>query len=178
MTEDRWIGSSTPYVTRGEGDVWGNAAAKQGHKGTQQILRAGIQAAPSAVAELLCIPASTAVVCRQRLVSLDSQPIEFAQSYWPADVAEGTALSETKKIPGGVVTLLHRLGYHPGTIDEDVQARPPTVEEQKALRLTDASDWVLTLTRTISTPDGHPYEVSVMVSPGRIGRHHYSMKVD
>lgn len=76
------------------------------------------------------------------------------------------------------MTLLAELGCTPGTVDEDVQTRPATPEEAEALKLPDSSHWVLVLTRTISTPDGRPYEVSVMVSPGRVGRLHYSMKVD
>jgi DNA-binding GntR family transcriptional regulator len=178
VTQDRWIGSSAPYIESGKGDTWGKEAAEHGRKGTQRILEASTGPAPHSIAELLAVNPGTQVVSRQRLISLDDQPIEFAKSYWPADIAEGTALAQTGKIRGGAVTLLADLGYTAGTIDEDVQTRPPTKEEAKALRLSDNSEWVLTLTRTITTPDGRPYEVSVMVSPGRIGRHHYSMKVD
>lgn len=178
VSQDRWIGSSAPYIASGKGDTWGNEAARRGRKGSQRILGAATTPAPRAVADSLGLPAGTPVVTRQRLVLLDDQPIEYAESFWPAGVAEGTALARTGKIRGGAVTLLAELGYTPGSIDEDVQTRPPTKEEAEALHLSSNSEWVLTLTRTITTPDGRPYEVSVMVSPGRIGRHHYSMKVD
>ncbi|WP_216369140.1 GntR family transcriptional regulator [Streptomyces griseofuscus] len=178
MTQDRWIGSSAPYIASGRGDAWGNEAAKRGHKGSQRILGAGTTTAPHAVATALDLAFDSPVVIRQRLVLLDGQPIEYAQSYWPADIATGTALAQQGKIRGGAVTLLANLGYTPGTVDEDIQTRPPTKEEAEALNLASTSEWVLTLTRTITAPDGRPYEVSVMVSPGRIGRHHYSMKVD
>lgn len=178
MTEDRWTGSSTPYIESGQGDAWGKEAAQQGRSGTQRILSAGEEPAPRAVAEALQLQPGTPVVARQRLILLDELPIEVAHSYWPVDVAAGTALARTGKIRGGAVTLLAELGYEPGTVTEDVQARPPMKEEAEALQLTDNSEWVLALTRTIITPDGRPYEVSVMVSPGRIGRLHYSMKVD
>jgi DNA-binding GntR family transcriptional regulator len=112
------------------------------------------------------------------LILLDGQPIEVARSYWPVNVAADTPLAGTGRVRGGAVTLLAELGYKPGAVTEDVQTRPPTKEEAEALQLTDNSEWVLALTRTIATPDGRPYEVSVMVSPGRIGRLHYSMKVD
>ncbi|MGW1102744.1 UTRA domain-containing protein [Streptomyces sp. NPDC002540] len=178
MTQDRWTGSSTPYIDSGQGDAWGREAAQQGRSGTQRILSANEEPAPRAIAEALQLEPGTPVVARQRLILLDEQPIEVARSYWPADVASGTALASTGKIRGGAVTLLATLGYEPGAVTEDIRTRPPTKEEAETLQLTDNSEWVLVLTRTITTPDGHPYEVSVMVSPGRIGRLHYSMKVD
>lgn len=178
VTDDRWIGSSTPYIESGKGDAWGKEAAARGRSGTQRILDASTQPAPSAVAEALRIEPGAPVVARQRLILLDGQPIEFATSHWPAAVAEGTPLASTGKIRGGAVTLLAELGYSAGKVDEDVQTRPPTRHEAEALQLADNQEWVLVLTRTIATPDGEPYEVSVMVSPGRIGRLHYSMEVD
>ncbi|MFB7707934.1 UTRA domain-containing protein [Streptomyces sp. NPDC056105] len=178
MTETRWTGSSTPYIESGKGDAWGKEAAERGRSGTQRILSAGEEPAPLAVASALGLLAGTAVVVRQRLILLDGQPIELAYSYWPTEVAAGSALAGTGRIRGGAVSLLADLGYHPDTVDEDVQTRPPTRAEAEALQLADNSEWVLTLTRTIATPDSRPYEVSVMVSPGRIGRLHYSMKVD
>ncbi|MCX5158111.1 UTRA domain-containing protein [Streptomyces sp. NBC_00264] len=178
MTQDRWTGSSTPYIDSGQGDAWGKEAAQQGRSGTQRILSANEEPAPRAIAEALHLKPGALVVARQRVILLDDQPIEVARSYWPAEVAAGTPLASTGKIRGGAVTLLATLGYEPGTVTEDILTRPPAKEEAEALQLTDNSEWVLVLTRTITTPDGRPYEVSVMVSPGRIGRVHYSMKVD
>lgn len=167
-----------PYIESGQGDAWGKEAAQQGRSGTQQILDAVEEPAPLAVAAALGLEPGAPVVTRRRLILLDDRPIEVASSHWPALVAKGTALEGTGRIKGGAVTLLATLGYRPGTLTEDVQTRPPTREEAEALQLTSNSEWVLTLTRTIATPDGRPYEVSVMVSPGRIGRLHYAMEVD
>lgn len=178
MTDARWTGASTPYIESNQGDVWGREAAERGRTGTQRILSADKTSAPRSVAEALDLKPGDSVIARQRLIILDGRPIEVAHSYWPASIADGTALARTGKIRGGAVTLLAELGYQPGTVDEDVQTRPPTKEEAEALQLADNSEWILALTRTITTPDGRPYEVSVMVSPGRIGRLHYSMKVD
>lgn len=178
MTENRWAGSSTPYIESSQGDVWGKEAAQQGRSGKQRILGVAEESAPRAVAEALQLQPGTPVVARRRLILMDEQPVEVARSYWPTHVAADTALAGTGKIRGGAVTLLAELGYQPGEVNEDIQTRPPTKEEAEALQLTDNSEWVLALTRTITTPDGRPYEVSVMVSPGRIGRLHYSMKVD
>lgn len=178
MAEARWTGSSAPYLESGQGDVWGKEAAAQGRSGTQQILSAGEVPAPQEVATRLHIEPGAPVVARQRLIQMDGQPIELANSYWPPGIASGTALAETGKVRGGAVSLLASLGYEPGAVAEEVGTRPPTKEEAQVLQLADNREWVLTLTRAITTPDGRPYEVSVMVSPGRIGRLHYSMKVD
>ncbi|MFF8100126.1 UTRA domain-containing protein [Streptomyces sp. NPDC016640] len=167
-----------PYIESGHGDAWGKEAAGQGRKGTQRILKAGHVVAPPAVSEALAITSGALVASRQRLILLDDTPVELAQSYWPAPVAQHAPLVSTKRIPGGAVSLLATLGYAPGAVTEEVSTRPPTEEEAEALDLTDSTEWILSLTRTISTPDEHPYEVSVMVSPGRVGRLHYSMKVD
>jgi DNA-binding GntR family transcriptional regulator len=178
VTDDRWTGSSTPYIQSGQGDTWGKEAADQGRTGTQRILKAEETPAPRAVTDALGLTAGASVIARQRLILLDGQPIELANSYWPTAVAAGTPLAGTGRIRGGTVSLLAELGHRPGEVTEEIQTRRPTNEEAEALHLPDDSEWVLTLTRTISTAGGRPYEVSVMVSPGRIGRLHYSMKVD
>ncbi|PAZ15645.1 hypothetical protein CLM62_12680 [Streptomyces sp. SA15] len=175
MTETHWTGSSAPYLESGQGDVWGKEAAAQGRTGTQRILRAEQASAPQEVAAHLGLTPGTPVILRQRLISLDSRPIELANSYWPASFAAQTALAQKGRIRGGAVSLLASLGYKPESVQEYVTTRPPTREEAEALQLADNHEWILCLTRVISS-GGHPYEVSVMVSPGRIGRLHYSMK--
>jgi DNA-binding GntR family transcriptional regulator len=177
VTEAQWSGSSTPYLGSGQGDAWGKEAADQGRTGSQRILKAGPIAASEEVAQQLGLPEGEAVVERQRLILLDGQPVELAISYWPASWAAETALAQPGRIRGGAVSLLAELGYTPGRVDEDVSTRPPTREEVQTLELA-VEEWILSMARTITTPDGRPYEVSVMVSPGRIGRLHYSMKVD
>lgn len=177
MTDAQWSGSSTAYLGSGQGDAWGKEAADQGRTGSQRILKAGPTTSSREVAQRLGLPEGANVVERERLILLDGNPVELAISYWPAIWAEETALARPGKIRGGAVSLLADLGYTPGRVDEDVAARPPTGWESEALALT-AGEWVLSMIRTIAAPEGRPYEVSVMVSPGRIGRLHYSMKVD
>lgn len=178
MASAQWTGSSTPYLDSGQGDVWQQEAAGLGRSGTQRITWAGETEAPEEIRAALGLPAGSGVIARQRLVLLDGQPIELANSYWPIDVAGGTDLAQPRKIRGGAVSLLANLGYRPASVDEQIQTRPPTDEEIHALALDDTHEWVLTLTRIITGNDGRPYEASVMVNPGRIGRLTYSMKVD
>ncbi|MFJ2676366.1 UTRA domain-containing protein [Streptomyces sp. NPDC087525] len=177
MSSAKWTGSSTPYLDSSRGDAWRQEAEAQGHAGSQRITYAGTTAAPDDVSIALRLAPKTPVMLRRRLILLDGQPVELADSYWPVALAEGTALARPAKIPGGAVSLLAQLGYTAGSVDEQVRTRPPVSEEREALQMTDEDEWVLTLTRTITNSDGRPYEAAVMVSPGRIGRLNYSMKV-
>lgn len=178
MTGARWTGSSTPYLGSEQGDAWRQEAAALGRFGTQRITWAGETEASEEVSAALDLPPGSSVIGRQRLILLDEQPIELAYSYWPTDLARDTDLAQPRKIRGGAVSLLADLGYQPASVDEQIRTRPPTAEEIRALVLSDPREWVLTLTRTITNDDGRPYEASIMVSPGRIGRLNYSMKVD
>ena len=177
MSTEGWTGSSTPYLEEGQGDVWRDEAATQGRKGSQRITWAGELEPPKAVMSALGLPPDSHAISRQRLILLDDQPVELANSYWPMEIAQNTDLAQPKKIRGGAVTLLAGLGHRPSSVDEVVHTRPPTDEERRTLQLAD-TEWVLVLTRTITGEDGRPYEAAVNVSPGRVGRLNYSMKVD
>lgn len=178
MTDGRWTGSSTPYLEAHQGDVWRREAASKGRFGRQRILGAGEEPAPRDVSAALGLPTGTSVVTRKRLILLGEQPVELANSYWPADIASGTVLAEPQKIKGGAVSFLATLGCIPASVDERIAARPATEAERQALEMSDEHEWVLTLTRVITSGDGRPYEASVMVMPGRTGRLNYTMKVD
>lgn len=178
MTDGRWTGSSTPYFHPHQRDAWQEEAARRGSSGEQRILQADVIAAPEEISVALRLPTGARVVCRRRLMLLDGRPVELASSYWPADVAEGTALAEPQKIRGGAVSLLATLGFTPASVDERVSARPPTAEERRALAMHDEHEWVLALTRVITNEGGRPYEATAMVMPGSIGQLNYSMKVD
>jgi DNA-binding GntR family transcriptional regulator len=177
VSNAQWTGASAPYIRPNQGDAWGKEAASQGRVGTQRILFAGEVAAPPEVAAALDLTDGQAVILRQRLVLLGDTPVEIASSYWPPTVAANTALAAPGKVKGGAPTLLAELGYEPRDVVENVSTRPATPGELETLAMSDASEWVLTLRRTITDDSGRPYEVFVSVAPGRIGQLNYSMKV-
>ncbi|MEV5944727.1 UTRA domain-containing protein [Streptomyces sp. NPDC051994] len=177
MTDAQWTGSSVPYISPNQGDVWGKEAASQGRSGGQQILFAGEAPAPNAVAEAFGLSSGAPVVLRRRLILLDGVPVELADSYWPLSVAAGTALAAPGKVKGGAPTLLAELGYTPADVQEIVRTRKATTEERETLKMTDPSEWVLALHRVITGDNGQPYEMFVSVAPGRFGQLNYSMKV-
>lgn len=176
MTEGRWVGSSSLYLTP-SGDAWKKDAAAQGGKGGQRITYAGEIAPPAEVAAALQVPVDEPVAMRRRVILLDRAPVEVADSYWPLEIAEDTALVGKERIRGGAVALLANLGWTPAEVTEVVTTRPATSEEVETLGL-NSGEWVLVLTRTIANSAGRPYEVTVMVAPGTSRQLNYSMKVD
>jgi GntR family transcriptional regulator len=106
------------------------------------------------------------VIVRRRLMLFDNRPVELVDSYYPADLARGTALAEARKVRGGAVALLAELGHRPRHVREDVTSRLATAPERTTLHLDDPAA-VLQLTRVLDTGD-RPVEVSVMTSTGRL----------
>jgi DNA-binding GntR family transcriptional regulator len=179
MASDEWVSASAPYVAprhTGASDAWTDEAAKRGQKGGQKLTFAGQIPAPAIVAEALGLNEGEAAVARRRIITLDGEPIELTDTYYPAAIAAGTPLAEPGKIKGGAITLLAQLGHTPGRIHEDVTARMPSEDERDALHL-GSQDPVLILRRVTTDPEGAPIQVDLMTMPAR-GRHlNYEMQV-
>jgi DNA-binding GntR family transcriptional regulator len=163
-----WTSVSMPYVSRQHGDAWGAEAAEHGGTGTQKLLDVDEVTASALVADMLGVLPGEPVVVRRRLMLFDDHPVELVDSYYPAAVARGTRLAESRKIPGGAVAFLTDLGYRARRVREDVSARLATPDERSALQLK-APSCVLLLTRTLITENDLPVEASVMtmVADGR-----------
>ncbi|MGN9774915.1 GntR family transcriptional regulator [Micromonospora sp. H33] len=174
-----WLSVSMPYVhpqSPGQEDVWAADAAQQGGVGTQRLLEVTETMPTTEVAKALQLEAGTPVVVRRRLMLLDDRPVELTDSYYPLSIAQGTALAEPRKIRGGAVGLLAELGYAPGLVREDVYTRVPDEDERRVLGLS-GREWVLGLTRLLSTRGGVPIEVSVMTMVPQGRRLRYEMSI-
>ena len=66
---------------------------------------------------------------RRRIIFLDDMPTELTDTYFPVEVAAGTRLADTRKIPGGAVTLLATMGYRAHRVHEEVCARMPRAHD-------------------------------------------------
>lgn len=161
MTE-KWTSVSTPYLlpqAEGQSDAWTEAAPG---RTSQRLLEVGQRQPPLDVASVLKLDAGTPVIVRRRLILLDDEPIELADSYYPTRIAAGTPLATSTKIRGGAPTALARLGYVTRRVVEDIEQRPATEDEAEALSLPPGAA-VLTLLRTSIAEDGAPFEASLMV---------------
>ncbi|UUU23005.1 GntR family transcriptional regulator [Streptomyces sp. DSM 40750] len=179
MSANSWVSTSMPYLTpreKGQGDAWGADAATQGRRGTQRILYAGEVEAPAEVARLFGLVEGESVVVRRRLILLDDEPNELTDTYYPVDIARGTRLAGTAKIPGGAVTLLAELGHVGALVREDVTADLPDDEERETLR-TAPGEPVLRLTRVTLDRDDRPIQVDRMVMPALRQRLRYEIAI-
>ncbi|WP_369274490.1 UTRA domain-containing protein [Streptomyces sp. R11] len=157
----------------GETDAWSEEARQ---RGGQRLAEVAEVIPPQEVATALHLSLNEKAAVRRRVILLDGDVIELADSYYPLQIARGTALTEKRKIKGGAPTLLAELGYQPRRVAEDLEFRSASESERTALALPEGAA-VLTLLRTTSTEDGSPYEVQLMVmkAPRRL---HYEIEVD
>lgn len=176
MAEKRRQSDSLAYITPrsgGQSDPW-TEESKQ--RGGQQLAEVGEVTPPAAVAAALRLSPGEMAAVRRRVILLDDEPIELADSYYPLEIARGTELTEKRKIKGGAPTLLAERGYRASHVTEDLEFREADNAERAALGLPDGSA-VLTLLRTTQSSDGNPFEVQLMVmkAPRRL---HYEIEVD
>lgn len=172
-----WTSDSSIYLQPQDGpDAWTTEAAAKGGVGTQRLLRVEITEPPAAIRQALALAPDATAALRLRLIELDGQPVEIASSWYPADIAAGTPLTESKKIRGGAPTLLASLGHRVGRVVEDAESRLPTAEEAQLLGI-ESGQPVLVLTRLSWDQEGRPFEVGVMIAPGNQRRLRYEMKV-
>lgn len=174
---ETWVSESLTYLkppAEGQRDPWIESTAQAGRIGTQQLLEVTEVDPPPAVAEAL--ESDDYVVVRRRLILLDGQPVELADSYYPLDIAMGTPLAEHHKIKGGAPRVLADLGHQPKVASEDITARLPLDHERELLAIGEHEP-VLTMIRTIRSKD-RPVEVTVMTMVAAGRRLHYELTVD
>ncbi len=153
---------SSSYVTQ-VGDQprasWRSEAESLGLRGTQELTHVGDVSADDEIVVLLGVEPGSTVVVRRRVMLLDDEPVQLADSYYPMDVAQGTPIAEPQRLLGGTVAALERLGLELGDFEEKVSARAAGPEERQALQLGEGVP-VLVVLRTTYTVDGRPVEVS------------------
>ena len=113
---------------------------------------------PAEVADRLELPADGRAVVRSRRYLLDGKPVETAVSYIPADLAEGTPITDPNPGPGGIYARLEEQGHTLERFTEEVAARMPTPEEARVLALPPGVP-VFRLVRTAFDVTGRAVEV-------------------
>ncbi len=148
----------TPYT-------WITEAAKGGQVGTNKILDVAEVEPPHQVREALNIHPGGTAALRHRLLLLDDEPAELVWSYYPIDLARGTALLQHERIKGGSPTLLAELGFPPREMVDRVTWRPPTEDEFVLLELP-AEVPVGRTFRVVYSDNSRPIEATIMVKSG------------
>jgi GntR family transcriptional regulator len=167
------VAVSSAYVTEQPGrplGTWRTELEAQGHSSDQRLAMVGRVQAPPDIAARLRLPdpgpddeeEGPVVVVRRRLMLVEGEPYQLADSYYPVDIAGGSRLESPTKIAGGSVAALARLGYAPERHAEEVTARMPTPEERRSLNLGGGVP-VIRLLRTTYAADDRPVEVTDML---------------
>ncbi|MFI2432237.1 GntR family transcriptional regulator [Streptomyces sp. NPDC018693] len=142
-------------------------AAKRGRRAHSTLLEvAEVQPSADVSAALGLADGETAVL-RHEILAVDDEPVELVKSYYPLAIAQGTAITDHRKIRGGTPALLAELGFPPRLSVDRVSARIPTQEQHQALSL--PSDLpVLRTLRVVYSDDDRPIEATVMVKAGHL----------
>lgn len=116
--------------------------------------------APARVAELLGV---TDAWARYRRHLIDGAPVMLSVSYYPADIVEGSQITEADTGPGGSPARLDELGHGPRENSERFRYRHPTDDERKRLQLPRGTD-VVEITRVCWDANDRAVEVTEMVA--------------
>lgn len=151
----------------GESYRWITEAEQRGQTPKIQILEVGEVRPPADVAAVLELGDEGKAILRKQLLSLGGEPCELVHSYYPTEIADGTAIAGRAKIKGGTPTLLAEMGYPPLRTVDKVTAEEATTEEYEALQLPRQIS-VLRTFRVVLSHDDRPIEVTTMAKAGHL----------
>lgn len=151
----------------GETYRWITEAANRGQSGTSKLLDVVEVAPPADVRAELGLIKDERALLRKQILLLNGEPCELVKSYYPLELARGTAMMNKKRIKGGTPALLAEAGYPPLRTVDRVSACVATQEQYEALEL--PSDLpVLRTFRTVFSNDDRVIEVTEMAKAGHL----------
>ncbi|MEU1568619.1 GntR family transcriptional regulator [Streptomyces mirabilis] len=165
-----------PPAAAGEPYRWITEAAKRSQRGSAKLLDVITIAPPHEVATALGLEEGERALLRKQILLLDDEPTELTCSYYPLDLAEGTAMMDFRKIRGGTPALLNELGYPPRAFVDEVSSEIPTEEEVVALELPKDMPVMLTF-RVVYSDSDRPIEVSLLTKAAHKYRVRYRLPV-
>jgi GntR family transcriptional regulator len=144
-------------------DAWVADAKDQGREAAQDIAVA-IEGARQDIAERLSLPVGQLVAVRRRLRTIDGEPHNLNDTYYPRDISENTLIENPANIEKGVIAYMAELGYVQDQYRDDLGARMPAPAEAERLQIPPGVP-VLVQYRT-GYMQGRPVKVTVTVWPG------------
>ena len=153
----RWLWDMSSWEQRHgpESDAWTATIKEQGGKEADSVIRVEYVAASVDVAEALAIEPGTPIITRSRLHTVNGDPHQLSQSFYPPWVTEGfPPFTHPTNVtaPGG---LLAASGHPQVRFHDALTARPPSTEEALELRMP-AGTPLLVHTRTGIDAEGRP----------------------
>jgi GntR family transcriptional regulator len=159
------VGAYLTAEPGGHRATWAGEGERQGFTATQDIIEVATVAAPADVAARLELDEGARTVIRRRILYVDGVPVQLADSYYPAELAEGTELAEARKLRGYTFGALQRLGVELDHFVDELHMRMPTPAEVRSLRLGKGTP-VVRVIRTTYATTGRPVEVADQVLAG------------
>lgn len=117
---------------------------------------------PANVAHVLQVDENSRGWRRDRRYTVDKKPVMLSTSWLPADLVDGSPITQPDTGPGGIYARLADLGHAPVHAVEEIQGRMPSAEEAERLRL-GAGTPVIVIARTAFDSDRRPVEFNFMV---------------
>lgn len=138
--------------------------------------------APADVAAALNLAEGSRVVRRDRKMyartpSGQDVPVQYAPSYIPADIGEGTQIAEVDSGPGGIISRFAELGHRQARITETIRVRPATDEERSFLQL-DEDELAVEVWHRGWDEQDRPVELAVHVVPSSLWLFDYEWPID
>lgn len=153
-----------PQPASPEMDRWMEEQTTLGKQPTQDISVEIIQPPPK-VAERLNLAENELVVARRRLRSIDGEPFNLNDSFYPLDLVKGSDILNPADIPRGTNQALADLGYEQVRAIDEIEARMPLPDEAARLQLGPGNP-VLVHRVTGFTADDKPVRCTVNVLIG------------
>lgn len=147
-----------------EMDRFMSALASEGRTPSQTI-DVAIVSASQIVADRFGIDVGSRVVARQRVRSIDGEPFNINDTFYPYDLAASTAIMDPKDIPRGSNFVLADLGYKEVRAIDEIYVRMPEPEEVRRLRLGPGTPVAVHYV-TGYTAKGEPVRCDMFVLPG------------
>lgn len=101
------------------------------------------------------------VWCRDKLYRSEGRIVMHSLAWYPADLVEGTAVTERNTGPGGTYARLDEIGHGPARFSEEIEVRLPLSAESKTLGITMSTPIIL-IVRTAYDSEDRPVEVNEM----------------
>lgn len=130
-----------------------------------QTIEVGMVQASAEVAERLDVAPGETIVARRRLRSIDGEPFNINDTFFPLPLVQGSAIMSPADVPQGTNQLLEDLGYPQDRALDEIYVRMPTPEETRRLELQPGTP-VAVHVCTGYTADGQPVRCTVNVLPG------------
>jgi GntR family transcriptional regulator len=152
--------------------------AEQGQVPEQRLLQVARVPASDEVAERLGSAEDAMVVVRRRLFVVNGEPVARCDSYYPAAIADGTALAEPENIEGGAYGLIEDpegpIRRRLRRSVDDLECRMPTPAEVDDLQLGSGVPVVRVL-RTVFDSDKVAVEVQETIAAADKHRFRYEV---